>query len=321
MKPAGGRAETPDDATAASTLSFDRRGLAAAIGAYAMWGLFPLYWYQLKSVPAVQTVAHRVVWCAVFVVGWLALRGERGWLRRSLAEPRVLPMLIASSVLISLNWGVYIWAVTHGRVLEASLGYFIGPLANVLVGVLLLHERLSAPKWSAVGLAAVGVLWLTVRHGEVPWVALALASSFCAYGLIRKVVAVGAMPGLAIESLLLLLPALAWLGLSEARGEGVFGHGGGLTEVLLIAGGALTALPLIGFAFGARRLPYSLLGLLQYLSPTLQLLCGLLLGEAFTRDTMIGFACIWLGLIVYAADGWSGARMRRDLRPRASRSS
>lgn len=315
MKPSGSRESSPaHDAAAGPVSGFDRRGLAAAIGAYAMWGLFPLYWYQLKTVPAVQTVAHRVVWCAVFVIGWLALRQERGWLRRALATPRVVPMLIASSALISLNWGVYIWAVTHGRVLEASLGYFINPLANVLVGVLLLRERLSVLQWGAVALAAVGVLWLTFSHGELPWVALILASSFCLYGLIRKVVAVGAVPGLAIENLLLLLPALAWLGWSEIRGEGVFGHGGGLPEVLLIAGGALTALPLIGFAYGARRLPYSLLGLLQYLSPTLQLLCGLLLGEVFTHDRMIGFACIWLALTVYAVDGWRSTRSR----PRAN---
>ncbi|MGE0583051.1 MAG: EamA family transporter RarD [Steroidobacteraceae bacterium] len=288
--------------------AFDRRGLAAAVSAYALWGLFPLYWYQLRAVPAVQTVAHRVVWCAVFVFGWMALRRQWGGLREAFAVPRALPMLVASSVLISFNWGVYIWAVTHGRVLDASLGYFIGPLANVLVGVLLLRERLSVAQWGAVGLAAVGVLWLTVSLGALPWVALALASSFCLYGLIRKVVAVGALPGLAVESGILLLPALVWLAWSELRGEAAFGHAGVASDVLLISGGALTALPLIGFAYGARRLPYSLLGLLQYLSPTLQLLCGLLLGEAFPRDKIVGFAIIWLGLAVYAADGWIGAR-------------
>lgn len=284
-----------------------------------MWGLFPLYWYQLKTVPAVQTVAHRVVWCAVFVLGWVALRHERGWLRRALAAPRVLPLLAASSALISLNWGIYIWAVTHGRVLDTSLGYFINPLANVLVGVLLLRERLRATQWAAVGLGALGVLWLTFRHGELPWVALALAATFCLYGLIRKVVAVGAIPGLAIENLILLLPALVWLGWSDLRGEGGFGHGGGPPELLLIVGGALTAVPLIGFAYGARRLSYSLVGLLLYVSPTLQLACGLLLGEAFTQDKMIGFACIWLGLAVYAVDGWRGSRNRAPLATAARR--
>ena len=284
--------------------ALDRRGLSAALFAYVLWGLFPLYWYLLRSVPAVQTVAHRVLWCAVFVFGWLALRGERGSPWRSLAAPRVLPMLAASSVLISANWGVYIWAVTHGRVLDASLGYFMGPLANVLVGVLVLRERLRGLQWCAVGLAAAGVLWLTVSLGTLPWVSLALATSFCLYGLIRKLVAVGALQGLAIESGILLLPALAWLAWSEVRGEGAFGHGGLTSDALLVFGGALTALPLIGFAYGARRLPYSLLGLLQYLSPTLQLLCGLLLGEPFPRDKLVGFSFIWIGLAVYAADGW-----------------
>lgn len=286
----------------------DRRGLAAAISAYAVWGVFPLYWYGLRDVPAMQTIAHRVVWCALFVVGWLWLSAGRGWLRRALAAPRVLKLLIASSLLISVNWGIYIWAVTHGRVLDASLGYFINPLANVLVGVLFLRERLTRPQWIAVGLATAGVLWLALMHGEVPWIALVLAGSFCLYGLIRKLVAVDALPGLAVESLILLLPALAWLGFAQWQGVGAFGHGGAGRDAMLIFGGALTALPLIGFAYGARRLPYSLVGLLQYIAPTLQLLCGLLLGEQFTLEQFVGFLFIWLGLAIYAADGWRRSR-------------
>lgn len=260
----------------------DRRGLAAAIFAYALWGVFPLYWYLLKSVPALQIIAHRVIWCGVFVAGWLWLRDGRGWLRRALALPRVGRMLFASSLLISFNWGIYIWAVTHGRVVESSLGYFINPLVSVLIGVVVLRERLNVAQWSAVGLAALGVLWLTFIHGELPWISLALALSFAFYGLIRKLVAVDAMPGLAIESLILLLPALMWLGWSEWRGVGAFAHGDIARDALLIAGGAFTALPLIGFAYGARRIPYSLVGILQYISPSLQLLCGVvLLGETF----------------------------------------
>ena len=288
----------------------DRRGLAAAIFAYAIWGVFPLYWYALRSVPAMQTIAHRVVWCALFVAGWLWLSAGKGRIKHALAGPRVLPMLIASSLLISINWGLYIWAVTNGHVLDASLGYFINPLANVLVGVLFLHERLSRPQWVAVGLATAGVLWLAFMHGEVPWIALVLAGSFCLYGLIRKLVAVDAVPGLAIESLILLLPALAWLGFAEYQGEGTFGHGMVWRDAMLIVGGALTALPLIGFAYGARRLPYSTVGLLQYIAPTLQMFCGLLLGEHFTLEQFIGFLFIWLGLAVYAADGWRRSRRR-----------
>jgi chloramphenicol-sensitive protein RarD len=294
---------------ASASESLDRRGLAAAIGAYALWGVFPLYWYLLKSVPALQIIAHRVIWCGLFVGGWLLLRDGPGWLRRALATPRVAPLLVVSGLLIGANWGVYIWAVTHGRVVESSLGYFINPLVSVLLGVLLLHERLNRAQWAAVALAALGVLWLTVMHGALPWVSLFLAISFGFYGLIRKVAAVDAMPGLAIESGVLLLPALAWLAFSEAQGSGAFGHGGWQRDALLAFGGALTALPLIGFAYGARRIPYSLVGLLQYISPSLQLLVGVtLLGEAFSPTQAIGFGCIWLGLALYALDGWRRAR-------------
>ena len=292
-----------------SAAPLDRRGLAAAISAYTLWGVFPLYWYLLKAVPSMQIIAHRVLWCGVFVAGYLLITEGRGWLRRALAGRHVGRMLLVSSLLISTNWGIYIWAVTHGRVVESSLGYFINPLVSVLMGVVILRERLNRAQWTAIGIAALGVLWLTVRHGEVPWISLALAVSFAIYGLIRKVAAVEAIPGLAIESLILFVPALAWLVLAEARGVGAFAHGGLDRDALLILGGAVTALPLIGFAYGARRLPYSLVGVLQYISPSLQLLCGvLLLGEAFSRDQAIGFSCIWLALAIYALDGWRRSR-------------
>jgi chloramphenicol-sensitive protein RarD len=292
-----------------ASAAIDRGGLSAAIGAYVVWGVFPLYWFLVRDVPSLQIIAHRVIWCGVFVLGWLLLRRGSGWLRQALATPRIGTMLFASAVLISFNWGVYIWAVTHGRVVEASLGYFINPLVSVVIGVVVLKERLNRAQWSAVGIAALGVLWLALRHGEWPWISLALAFSFAFYGLIRKLAAVDAMPGLAIESLFLLLPALAWLGWSEAIGEGAFAHGPRSRDLLLILGGALTALPLIGFAYGARRIPYSLVGILQYISPSLQLLCGvLILGEAFVREQAIGFACIWFALLIYAIDGWRRAR-------------
>ena len=287
----------------------DRRGLAAAISAYVLWGVFPLYWVMLKAVPAMQIIAHRVVWCGVFVVAYLMWIEGRGWLRRSVAKPRVATMLLLSSLLISSNWGIYIWAVTHGHVIDASLGYFINPLVSVLLGVLVLRERLNVAQWTAVAIAALGVLWLAFAHGEPPWIALSLAVTFAFYGLIRKLVAVDAVPGLAIESLFLLVPALAWLGFAQWQGTGAFGHSGWHSDALLVFGGALTALPLIGFAYGARRIPYSLVGILQYISPSLQLVCGaLLLGESFSRDQLLGFSCIWLALAVYAADGWRRAR-------------
>jgi len=291
-----------------STTSLDRRGLAAAVFAYAVWGVFPLYWALLKDVPPAQVIAHRVVWCMALVAVWLWLVEGRGWLSRALSGKRVLPMLAASSLVISINWGLYVWAVTNGHVLDASLGYFINPLANVLAGVLFLREKLTRPQWIAVALAALGVLWLTFMHGKLPWIALVLAGTFCIYGLIRKVAAVEAVPGLALESLILLLPALAWLFWCESQGAGAFGHGGTSRNVLLIVGGALTALPLIGFAFGARRLPYSTIGLIQFIAPTLQMFCALAMGERFSLEQFAGYALIWIGLAVYILDIWNRSR-------------
>lgn len=288
----------------------DRNGFIAAASAFLLWGLFPLYWALLKTVPALEIIAHRVIWCAVFVGGWLLWRDGVGWLRLALAGPRVLITLIASSLLISVNWGLYIWAVTHAHVVDASLGYFINPLVNVLIGVWLLGEYLNRVQWAAVALAALGVAWLTVQHGQVPWIALSLAFSFAFYGLLRKKVAVESVPGLGIESLLLTAPAIAYVLWRELAGVGQLTHGTFGVDLLLVFGGALTAIPLICFAYGARRIPYSLVGVLQYLAPTLQLLAGVLvLGEPFPRVQAIGFACIWAGLALYAGNGlW---RLRR----------
>jgi len=293
----------------------DRRGLWIAIGAFVLWGAMPLFWHLLKAVPAMQILLHRIVWSTLLVGGWLLWREGRGWLRAALARPRVAGLLAVSGVLIGANWGLYIWAVNNGHVLESSLGYFINPLLNVLLGVLLLRERLTRPQWASVGVATLGVLWLTVRFGQLPWIALALASTFALYGLIRKVAAVDAMAGLAIEGGYLLLPALAVLGWSELHGQGGFlalgGPGYGATlDVLLAASGALTALPLIGFAYAVRRVPLSAIGLLQYIAPTLQFLIGVLaFHEPFDRDRAIGFAFIWLALAMFASHGvWRARR-------------
>ena len=298
--------------------AIDRKGLLAASGAFFMWGLFPLFWVLLKAVPALEIIAHRVVWCALFVVSYLLWRDGIGWLRVALAGPKVLLTLIASSFLISINWGLYIWAVTHGHVVEASLGYFINPLVNVLIGVLLLHERLNRAQWASVALAAIGVLWLTVQHGGLPWIALTLAFSFAFYGLLRKQVAVESVPGLGIESLLLTAPALLFLFWREAQGLGQFGHAPLRIDLLLVVGGALTALPLIGFAYGARRIPYSLVGILQYLAPTLQLLAGVfVLHEAFPLSQLIGFSFIWAALGIYAGNSLYAMRRYRQAENRA----
>lgn len=287
----------------------DRGGLWAAIFAYALWGVFPLYWQLLKHVPALEIISHRVIWCAIFVVGWLLLLDRGRGFRTALATPRVLPMLLASSVLISANWGLYIWAVTHGHVVDSSLGYFINPLVNVALGVLVLGERLNPRQWTAVALAALGVAWLTWQLGHPPWIALSLALTFGAYGLIRKLAAVESVQGLGLESGILFLPALLLL-LVGTQWSGFVGLAHAPSDwLLLIFGGALTALPLIGFAYGARRIPFTMIGVLQYISPSLQLLCGVwLLHEPFTRTQLVGFSLIWAGLLVYALDGWWRAR-------------
>jgi chloramphenicol-sensitive protein RarD len=286
-----------------------RQGLVAAASAYLIWGLFPIYWKLLQTVPAAQIMAHRIVWCLLIVALWLGLREGFGWLRG--LSPRLLAMLATSAALISMNWWLYIWAVNAGHIVETSLGYFINPLVSVLMGVLILRERLNPAQWCAVGVAAAGVLWLTWQGDRLPWIALALALSFGGYGLIRKLAVVPSVQGLAVESGLLFVPALSFLVWCELAGRGSFGHGALHIDILLVAGGLVTALPLILFAIGARRIPLSTIGILQYLAPTLQLSSGVLLfGEPFTRVQALGFGCIWLALGIYAVDGLWRARRR-----------
>ncbi len=286
-------------------LAEQRRGLAITAGTFVLWGVVPVYWHLLREVPSAQIIAHRIIWSTLLVVAWLLFSSGLGWLRAIAAQPRALWMLALSSIAIAFNWGLYIWAVNAGHVIETSLGYFINPLVNVLLGVLVLHERLRRIQWLAVACAALGVAWLTIDAGTPPWIALGLASSFGLYGLLRKLVAVDAVGGLGLESLYLFLPALGFALWSES------GHGGGFisgwgwgNDALLILGGVVTAVPLIGFAYGVKRIPLSLVGLLQYIAPTLQLLLGVLFfHEPFDGGRALGFAAIWLGLLLYAGEG------------------
>ena len=299
--------------TAALPPGMDRRGLAVTAATFVIWGVVPLYWHLLKAVPSFHIIAHRIVWSAVLVLGWLLLKNGLGWWRQIRAQPRAVPLLGVSSLLIAFNWGLYIWAVNAGHVVETSLGYFINPLINVVLGVLVLRERLSPAQWIAVGFALAGVAWLTVQAGSPPWIALGLAFSFGLYGLVRKTVAVDAVAGLGMESLYLFLPGLAYVVWGE------FGHGGGFIDgygwrddLLLVLGGVVSAVPLIGFAYGVRRIPLSVVGLLQYVAPSLQLLIGVLVfKEAFDATRAVGFAAIWAGLVIFASDGLWRAR-RRD---------
>ena len=294
-----------------SAAAIDRKGLAITAGTFLIWGVVPLYWHLLKAVPSFQIIAHRIVWSAVLVIGWLLLKNGRNWWKQVRAQPRAVPWLGVSSLLIAFNWGLYIWAVNAGHVVETSLGYFINPLLNVVMGVLLLRERLSWAQWVSVGVATLGVLWLTFNYGSFPWIALSLAASFGFYGFIRKLAVVDSIPGLAIESLYLFLPAVAALVWVETHGSGGFvSSWGWQVDALLVFGGALTAVPLIGFSYAVRRVPYSVIGFMQYLAPTLQLLIGVLVfGEVFDRARAIGFGFIWVGLLIFAIDGmWRSRR-------------
>ena len=304
----------------AGRVGIDRQGLWMAVGAFVIWGVMPLYWHLLKAVPSLQIIAHRIVWSTVLVAGWLFWKYGRGWLRETLAMPRAAWMLAISGTLIAFNWGLYIWVVNAGHVVETSLGYFINPLLNVVLGVFVLRERLNKVQWLSMAIATGGVLWLTFNYGDFPWIALTLACSFAGYGLVRKLVGVPPVRGLGVESLYLVLPALALLLWGEFNGMGGFiAHGGiaswGWTAAaLLVFGGVLTALPLVGFAYAVRRVPLSVVGLMQYIAPTMQFLIGVLVfHEAFDRDRAIGFGFIWIALAIYAAEGL--LRSRRASRP------
>lgn len=292
-------------------MSLERRtGLWMAAGSFVIWGLMPLYWHLLKQVPSLQIVAHRVVWSALLVSAWLFWKQGRGWFAAVLANRRLAGMLALSGLCIGFNWGLYIWAVNSGHVVESSLGYFINPLLNVVIGTVFLRERLDRVQWASVAIAGAGVLWLTFKFGSFPWIALALAGSFGVYGLIRKLAAVDSVTGLGVENAVLLLPAIAYLAVAEVGGQGgFFGQWGLAADALLVFGGVLTALPLIGFSFAVRRVPLSTIGLMQYIAPTMQFLIGVLVfDEVFDRDRAIGFAFIWVALAVFALHGLHRAR-------------
>ena len=289
--------------------------LTAAL-AYILWGLFPLYIKHIAEVPALQIVLHRSFWSLVFMAGLLALLRRFAWLPPVLRQPRTLAVFALSSLLLAGNWLLYVWAVNADRLLDASLGYFINPLVNVLLGYTLLHERPRRVQWIALSLAGLGVMWLTFAAGTLPWIALVLAASFGAYGLMRKVAVLGPLEGLALETILLTPLALLALAWWAWQGRGAFPAPDATTNLWLIAFGPITAVPLLLFAAGARRLPLTTLGLLQYIGPTLQFVLGVWIFHApFTASRGLGFGCIWLALLLYSADGWRSARQAAVVAP------
>ncbi len=289
------------------------RGILYAAGAYTLWGLLPIFWKALHGVPALEILTHRMVWSLVFVLLILAVRRQWGWVRPTLRHRRSLLTFTATAALLSLNWFIYIWAVNAGFIVETSLGYFINPLVNVLLGMLFLGERLRGGQKAAIALAVAGVAYLTVSYGTLPWIALTLAFSFGLYGLLRKTAPLASLEGMALETLIFAPFALAYLLFLQGDGRGAFGHVDAGTTALLAFSGVVTALPLLLFGKAARQITLTSLGIMQYIAPTLQFLIGVFLfGETLSLSRLVGFVLIWIALALYT--GESLLRSRRTPR-------
>jgi chloramphenicol-sensitive protein RarD len=284
-------------------------GYLHAAAAFILWGVLPVYWKYLGAVPATQLVAHRVIWSIVVLVPLVWLSGAAESIRAAFTTPRVLLRQGIAAALVSANWLGFVWAVTHGRMIEGSLGYFLNPLLSVLLGVFVLGERLRPAQWLAIAVAATGVAWLAAQYHHFPWIALYLAVTFCLYGLAKKQTSLGALSSLTVETLLLLVPAAAYLAVEHNAGRGEFGRLGGWDELLIALSGVITAVPLLCFAAAARRIPLSAMGLMQYFGPSIQFLLGLFVyGEPFDAGKLTGFAIVWTALVIYAIDGLAQSR-------------
>ena len=277
-------------------------GLFYGVGAYVLWGLFPLYWPLLQPANPLEIVSHRAVWTMVFCIVVLAVTHGLKSTLATFKRPKVAAKLFTTTILISINWLVYVWATNNGHVVEASLGYYINPLIIIAFGVILLKEKMRSLQWVAVSIATVGVIILTIDYGRLPWIALALALTWGTYGLVKKQLGLGALEGLAIETMIAFIPYCGYLIFIGAKSEGQFGNEIGLTA-LLISAGAITAIPLLLFNGSTNRLPYTTIGLLQYITPTIQFSIGVWVNhEAMPPARWIGFLVIWLALITLAAD-------------------
>ncbi len=295
------------------------KGAVYAVLAYVCWGLFPFYWKQVAAVPSEQVIAHRVVWSFVMLTAVIAWRGDVGRIWRASRQPGVLGIYTAAALLISGNWYGFIWGVSHNFIVETSLGYFINPLVSVVLGVVFFRERLRSLQWAAVGCATAGVLYLAMSYGRVPWLSLWIALTFAGYGAVKKKAPLAAENGLTLETSLLVLPALVFLVFSDQRGVGAWGHVGLATTAYLTGGGLVTTIPLLLFASAVQVIPLTLVGILQFVMPTLQFLSGVLAyGEPFAPDQRIGFGAVWAGLVLFGID--SSARREPSARTRSPRS-
>ncbi|HEX7080899.1 MAG TPA: EamA family transporter RarD [Gammaproteobacteria bacterium] len=287
-----------------------RDGVLAAFVAYTLWGFLPIYFKVVAAVPSLEVLAHRIVWAVPFGAPIILARRQWPDVMRAVATRRTLGLLAIAAVVIAVNWLVYIWAVQNDRIFQASLGYYINPLMYVLVGVALFHERLRRLQTAAVLLAAAGVAVLTISGGEFPAVALTLATCFTIYGVIRSRVAVGGMPGLFIETVILFPAAAAYLAWLMYHGDAAFGSGGAAVSGLLVLAGPITVLPLLAFALAARRLQLSTIGVMQFIAPTLQFVVGLAYGERLTTAHSVCFAMIWVAVTLFSLDAWRSARTK-----------
>jgi chloramphenicol-sensitive protein RarD len=291
----------------------DKKGIFYALGAYALWGLFPIYWKWLHDVPAIQVIGHRIGWSFIMLMIVILATGQWKKIRSALTR-RVLGIYLVSGLLLSANWLIYVWGVNAGHIVEASLGYFINPLFSVLLGVIFLRERLRPSQWIPIGLAALGVIYLTWTYGSLPWIALSLAFTFGFYGLVKKTAPLGSLYGLTLETGLVFLPALGYLIFAEGTGQGAFGHSGSVSALLMVGSGVVTIIPLLMFASAARRIPLTMIGIMQYVAPTLQFLIGVLIyKEPFASAQMIGFSMVWIALIVFWMEGVIAHRAQRAI--------
>ncbi|MCO5184004.1 MAG: EamA family transporter RarD [Anaerolineae bacterium] len=281
-----------------------RKGIFYAFCAYALWGFFPIYWKWLDGVPPIEILSHRMVWAFMFCVGLLAVTRNWSWVSAALHNRNTVVTVFFAAVLLSINWFTYIWGVNSGFIVETSLGYFINPLVNVVLGVLIFKERLRPGQWAAVVLAALGVLFLTAVYGRPPWIALTLAFSFGFYGVLKKKVQLPALEGLSLETGLLFVFALSFLLWRAVNGNGSFGHSDVTTDLLLIGTGIITAVPLLSFAAAAHLIPLSLMGIMQYIAPTFQFMIGVFIfDEPFSPQLLVGFSIIWTALALYTLEG------------------
>jgi len=288
-------------------------GLIFGITAYVLWGLLPVYWKALQDIPAYEILCHRMIWSFIFLYLILAIKKHWNWLKKIPSDRNVLMIYSATAFILGINWFIYIWAINSGFLVEASLGYFINPLVNVLLGVVILKEKLRAWQWIAIAIASLGVLYLTLDYGRVPWIALILAFSFGMYGLLRKVGPLSSLEGLSFEMTLLLIPALLFLIYLEIKGQSAFGHVALYKNGLLVLAGIATAIPLLFFASAARRIKLTTIGILQYISPSLQFLLGVFVyKEDFPQGRFVGFIIIWIALLIFSLDRIKMKRKRLE---------